>query len=146
MGIKSSPNTKASKGIRIVSWSAMKPVLVWTGFFIGKKISYSARKIGDKALILSLDIKTMKISFLYGGLCALLMFALPLPGQSQKRNRAKKDSILLRSEEIVLKPMDLLNTSAREVNLCITPDGQCLLIMSGRGQMPWSTPGYTYLL
>ncbi|NJL12949.1 MAG: hypothetical protein HC913_08100 [Microscillaceae bacterium] len=68
---------------------------------------------------------------------------LPLPGQSQKRNRAKKDSILVHSEAIVLKPMNQLNTSAREVNLCITPDGQCLLFMSGRGQMPWSNNRYT---
>ncbi|MDX1903644.1 MAG: hypothetical protein SFU27_05745 [Thermonemataceae bacterium] len=36
-----------------------------------------------------------------------------------------------------------LNSSYREVNMSITPDGRYLFFMSSRGEVPWATPNYT---
>jgi len=39
--------------------------------------------------------------------------------------------------------LDILNSSYRETNPCLTPDGKFLFFLSGRGGMPWSDPEYT---
>lgn len=39
--------------------------------------------------------------------------------------------------------LDLLNSSFRETNPRLTPDGKYLFFMSGRGEQPWSNPEYT---
>jgi hypothetical protein len=55
-----------------------------------------------------------------------------------------------RSAEIIQQPTNIpvskqyrLNSSYREVNMSITPDGRYMFFMSSRGQMPWSTANYT---
>ncbi len=39
--------------------------------------------------------------------------------------------------------LDILNSTYRETNPCITPDGKYLFFMSGRGGETWSNPDYT---
>ncbi|NJL14045.1 MAG: hypothetical protein HC913_14235 [Microscillaceae bacterium] len=51
--------------------------------------------------------------------------------------------ILKHPTQIRTERLNLLNSLHRETNLNVTPDGQYLFFMSGRGQMPWSTPNYT---
>ncbi len=52
-------------------------------------------------------------------------------------------NILQQPASIQLQRLYKLNSSYRETNLNITPDGKYLYFMSGRGQMPWSTENYT---
>ncbi len=42
-----------------------------------------------------------------------------------------------------VKRMDIINSPYRETNLCLTPDGNYLFFLSGRGGMPWSDSTYT---
>lgn len=44
---------------------------------------------------------------------------------------------------IDVKELSQLNSAFRDVNMSITPNGKYLYFMSGRGQQPWSRPGYT---
>lgn len=51
--------------------------------------------------------------------------------------------ILKHPGKIQIKPLQQLNSSYRETNMSISPDGKSLFFMSGRGQQRWSKPGYT---
>ncbi len=50
--------------------------------------------------------------------------------------------ILKHPSQIRLEPLHILNSPYRETNLNVTPDGQYLFFMSGRGGMPWSVANY----
>ncbi len=50
--------------------------------------------------------------------------------------------ILKQPANIVLSKQYRLNSSYREVNMNITPDGRYMFFMSSRGQMPWSKANY----
>lgn len=51
--------------------------------------------------------------------------------------------ILKHPGQIRVQRLSILNSTFRETNLCVSPDGKYLFFMSGRGQMPWSNPFYT---
>ncbi|MCU0444471.1 MAG: hypothetical protein MUE85_06085 [Microscillaceae bacterium] len=51
--------------------------------------------------------------------------------------------ILKHPAQIRTERLDILNSTFRETNINITPDGKYMFFMSGRGQMPWSSLGYT---
>lgn len=54
----------------------------------------------------------------------------------------KPAEILKQPVSVVLSKQYRLNSSYREVNMNITPDGRYMFFMSSRGQMPWSTANY----
>ncbi|MFN3316590.1 MAG: TolB family protein, partial [Raineya sp.] len=54
----------------------------------------------------------------------------------------KPAEILKQPANIVLSKQYRLNSSYREVNMNITPDGKYMFFMSSRGQMPWSRANY----
>lgn len=54
----------------------------------------------------------------------------------------KPAEILKQPSNIVLSKQYRLNSSYREVNMNITPDGKYMFFMSSRGQMPWSRANY----
>lgn len=54
----------------------------------------------------------------------------------------KPAEILKQPSSIVLSKQYRLNSSYREVNMNITPDGRYMFFMSSRGQMPWSKDNY----
>lgn len=60
----------------------------------------------------------------------LVLVASPVFGQSPK--------ILDENMEVEIKELPQLNSSARETNISITPNGKTMFYMSDRGQMPWS--------
>ena len=51
--------------------------------------------------------------------------------------------ILKHPGKIKIKPLYQLNSTYRETNLSISPNGKTLFFMSGRGQQTWSNPRYT---
>ncbi len=51
--------------------------------------------------------------------------------------------ILKHPGQIRTERLNTLNSTYRETNLNITPDGKYLFFMSGRGQQPWSNPFHT---
>lgn len=53
------------------------------------------------------------------------------------------DTVLQNESSIEIEALRQLNSTYRETNLCITPDGKFLLFMSARGGQPWSNPFYT---
>lgn len=53
-------------------------------------------------------------------------------------------SILDHKDKIVITKLDILNSSARETNLSISPDGKYMYFMSDRGGQSWSTYSGTY--
>jgi hypothetical protein len=60
------------------------------------------------------------------------------------------NSYAQKTAEIIEQPANIpvskqyrLNSSFREVNMSITPDGRYMFFMSSRGQMSWSTANYT---
>ncbi|MCS6794445.1 MAG: hypothetical protein NZ516_00645 [Raineya sp.] len=55
---------------------------------------------------------------------------------------AQNVQILKQPASISIKALPQLNSSFREVNLNITPDGKYLFFMSSRGEMPWSNTRY----
>jgi hypothetical protein len=50
---------------------------------------------------------------------------------------------ITRLEPATINRLDQLNSSYRETNPCMTPDGKFLFFMSGRGGEPWNIPDYT---
>lgn len=50
--------------------------------------------------------------------------------------------ILKHPQLIKTERLNVLNSTFRETNINITPDGKYMFFMSGRGQMPWSNPNY----
>jgi len=42
-----------------------------------------------------------------------------------------------------IQRLDILNSTSRETNPCLTPDGKYLFFMSGRGGESWNNPDYT---
>ncbi len=67
--------------------------------------------------------------------CVLLLFLgnISLIWAQFKPPRILKHPTLIRTERL-----NILNTTYRETNLNITPDGKYLFFMSGRGGQPWS--------
>ncbi len=57
--------------------------------------------------------------------------------------KSQNVQILKQPSTITIFSLSQLNSSFREVNLNITPDGKYLFFMSSRGQMPWSNSRYT---
>ncbi len=47
-----------------------------------------------------------------------------------------------KSDEMIIYPLEQLNSEFRETNLSITPNGKQLYFMSGRGEAPWSSHGH----
>lgn len=56
----------------------------------------------------------------------------------------KKATILDHKDRIRISRLDVLNSSARETNLSVTPDGRYLYFMSLRGGQPWSRMYMTF--
>lgn len=58
---------------------------------------------------------------------------------------AQIDSTGLPTEanEIIVYPLENVNSTFRDINLSITPNGKYLYFMSGRGEAPWSTARHT---
>jgi hypothetical protein len=56
---------------------------------------------------------------------------------------AQNVQILKQPANIAILKLSQLNSSFREVNLNITPDGRYLFFMSSRGEMPWTNSRYT---
>ncbi|MFK7924640.1 MAG: VWA domain-containing protein [Bacteroidia bacterium] len=56
----------------------------------------------------------------------------------------KKATILDHKDRIRISRLEVLNSSARETNLSITPDGRYLYFMSLRGGQPWSRMYMTF--
>ncbi|MDX2302135.1 MAG: hypothetical protein NW226_05010 [Microscillaceae bacterium] len=54
----------------------------------------------------------------------------------------KPPRILEHPTQIRTEILTVLNSTYRETNISISPDGKYLFFMSGRGQMPWSNPFY----
>ncbi|NJO03235.1 MAG: hypothetical protein HC880_17530 [Bacteroidia bacterium] len=65
------------------------------------------------------------------------------PQNTQNQGGFKVPRILQHPGRIRTERLSILNTTYRETNLSITPDGRYLFFMSGRGQMPWSNPTHT---
>ncbi|MCU0438693.1 MAG: hypothetical protein MUC49_12350 [Raineya sp.] len=74
----------------------------------------------------------MKKWFIYGLLCCWMN------GYAQKTAE-----IIEQPTNIPVSKQYRLNSSYREVNMSITPDGRYMFFMSSRGLMPWSREGYT---
>ncbi|MEM7373811.1 MAG: OmpA family protein [Bacteroidota bacterium] len=69
-------------------------------------------------------------------LCSLLVLAfISIEGYSQSRTVP----ILSHPASVEVEIVSVLNSSFRETNLSITPDGRYLYFMSGRGGQEWST-------
>jgi uncharacterized protein YegL len=68
------------------------------------------------------------LSFLF-----IALFLLQAPAKAQR-----KATILDHKDRVRLTPLSVLNSSARETNLSITPDGKYLYFMSLRGGQSWS--------
>lgn len=66
-----------------------------------------------------------------------------LRNDARFRATGRKPRILEHPTRIKTERVAILNSTYRETNLNISPDGNYLYFMSGRGQMPWSDPGYT---
>ncbi|KOY87440.1 hypothetical protein AD998_16000 [bacterium 336/3] len=70
--------------------------------------------------------------FIYGFLCCWMN------GYAQRTA-----TIIEQPANIPVSKQYRLNSSYREVNMSITPDGRYMFFMSSRGLMPWSTANYT---
>jgi hypothetical protein len=55
----------------------------------------------------------------------------------------KPPRVLQHPGSVAVEKLNVLNSTYRETNLNVSPDGKYLFFMSGRGQMPWSNPLYT---
>ena len=69
----------------------------------------------------------------------IILLFIGLFGELQAQRPAE---ILKQPSTIVLSKQYRLNSSYREVNMNITPDGKYMFFMSSRGQMPWSRANY----
>ncbi|MCB0850614.1 MAG: OmpA family protein [Bacteroidetes bacterium] len=78
----------------------------------------------------------MKSLLIYGGIIYLTIF--PLYSQTQDIE------ILKHKQNIQIEELRILNSTFRETNLSISPDGKYLFFMTDRGGMPWSNTGYGY--
>lgn len=65
----------------------------------------------------------------------LILFITPIQAQIPK--------VLKHPSSIKVQRVNILNSSNRETNMNISPDGKYLFFMSGRGLQPWSNPTYT---
>lgn len=75
-------------------------------------------------------------------LCLWLFLALVVSATGLQAQRSA--TILDHKDRIHITPLDVLNSSYRETNLSITPDGEYLYFMSLRGGQRWSRMFMTY--
>jgi outer membrane protein OmpA-like peptidoglycan-associated protein len=69
-------------------------------------------------------------------ICLLIVYNVTTFGQ--------QPTILDHQDKIEIKKLNILNSSARETNLSISPDGKYLYFMSDRGGQVWSSYSGTY--
>lgn len=87
----------------------------------------------------------MSISLLSTTMRPLLIFFLILGNLGSLHLSAQnKASILDHKDRIQIKEVSILNSSYRETNLSITPDGKYLYFMSLRGEQDWSSSYMTF--
>ena len=71
------------------------------------------------------------------------IFILILFSVSLTHAQFKPPRILQHPSQIRTEILNILNSTFRETNISISPDGKYLFFMSGRGQQPWSNPFHT---
>lgn len=79
-------------------------------------------------------INGFKPAWIAGFLC---LYATGLAAQNAP-------ALLDHRDRIRITRLDVVNSSYRETNISITPDGRYLYFMSLRGEQPWSTPTLTW--
>ena len=78
-----------------------------------------------------------RMKFLYILFCLIVLFQTGTFAQN-----TDSVPVLNHHHQIKTALLDSLNSTFRETNISLSPDGQFLFFMSDRGQNPWSNPGF----